>query len=107
MTRESIKERRIMDLSLRSFSASIEYSWNEKWRDYGYTNSEKTDLILNNLKLGMELRDDVMKMVIDKLLSLNKDDDNISLDINEFKESILLKKSKSPMEKKTIESLSY
>lgn len=77
-----------MELPIESFLASIEYSWNEKWESYGYTNSEKTGLILNNLKFSMKLREDVMELVIDTLLVFNKDDDVIKYEILEFMEII-------------------
>ncbi len=103
MNRESKKEMRIMNLSLESIEKSIDYSWNEKWRDYEYTNGEKTGLILNNLKLGMELRDDLMKVVIDTLIVLNSDDISIQTEINEFRDTIMSKKAESEMEKKRFE----
>lgn len=90
----SAREKRLLELPLEFFELNIDYNWNEKWGKYSYSNSEKTGLVLKDLKRAMELREDVRKLVFDKLSILNSDDMEGMLIITEFMESLSLKKMK-------------
>ena len=72
--RETFSDKRLRKIEKERFIEIIEYSWEENWKEYNYSNEEKTFLMLKYLERVLELREDIIPDVFQKLLELNEED---------------------------------
>lgn len=73
--RRTLSDNKLLELPLNKFISSIDYSWEEKWERYKYSNEEKTFLIIKNLERALQLRPDIVESVYEKLILLNNGED--------------------------------